>query len=170
MRALLTLTFLAATRISTSAPTLPDPRLEVPAGNELAFHLDAHGVQIYECIAGKWTFRAPEATLFDDGTEVGTHSAGPLWKLGDGSSVAATKTEALDVGPTGVPWLLLRAGAHEGPGRMQGVTWVQRLDTVDGLPPATGCDVEHHGRIARVPYSAKYYFYTQTAGSCATSP
>src|SRR5688572_9105797 len=47
---------------SKCAPAMPDPTLNAPAGNKLAFTLDAVGVQIYTCQASGWVFQAPEAT------------------------------------------------------------------------------------------------------------
>jgi hypothetical protein len=35
---------------------------------------------------------------------------------------------------------------------------VQRVATVGGLPPATGCDASTVGAVARVPYTATYCF------------
>jgi hypothetical protein len=44
---------------------------------------------------------------------------------------------------------------------MTGITFIQRLNTVDGSAPATGCSVATDvGRKAFVPYRADYFFYT----------
>src|SRR5882672_10087184 len=55
------------------APSVP-PVLAVPDGNQLAFHLDALGVQIYGCrslpTGFAWVFSAPEAQLFNRGGHV----------------------------------------------------------------------------------------------------
>jgi hypothetical protein len=39
------------------------------------------------------------------------------------------------------------------------VTYIQRLDTVAGLAPTTGCDATTVGTTARVDYTATYFFY-----------
>src|SRR5262245_44056077 len=58
-----------------NAPTVP-ANLQAPAGQALTIETAATGVQIYECRAGKWEFRAPEADLFDrKGNKIGTHYA-----------------------------------------------------------------------------------------------
>jgi hypothetical protein len=77
--------------------------------------LVADGVQIYSCDAKEgrfdWSFKGPEANLFDkQGRQVGTHFAGPTWKIDDGSAVVAevvAKTDAAE--PRTVQWLLLHA-------------------------------------------------------------
>src|SRR5262249_55311710 len=49
------------------APDLGDCRnLQVPAGNKVAFHVYAEGVQIYRWNGTSWTFVRPEAVLFAD--------------------------------------------------------------------------------------------------------
>jgi Protein of unknown function (DUF3455) len=153
---------------SKHGPTLPDPALAVPAGNRLAFHLDAIGVQIYTCsVVGAgygWVFKAPEANLYGrHGHVVGTHYAGPTWEAKDGSTVVGAKLAAATPDPTAIPWLLLGAVSHAGDGRMTKITFIQRLETTAGLAPATGCDAASVGSLARVPYTATYFFYKPQA-------
>src|SRR5262249_9676218 len=86
-----------------------------PAADQgLWFVLQGDGVQIYDCKATAtgyaWTFRAPEASLLDEGGEVvGAHYVGPTWQYEDGSSVVAAKKAGVTVDPTAIPWLLLKA-------------------------------------------------------------
>src|SRR5215210_5699882 len=71
------------------------PDLMPPASAVLLFELGARGDQIYTCLpkpedpaAFVWTFKAPQAELFNDrGEVVGSHFAGPTWQGQDGSSV-----------------------------------------------------------------------------------
>lgn len=144
-------------------PQVP-PAIAAPAGNKLAFSYDAAGVQIYDCAAAAtgfaWVFRAPEATLYGrNGRVAATHFAGPTWRSTDGSSVVAAKAAEFAASPDAIPWLLLRATSHDGAGRMANVTYVQRLETVGGKAPATGCDATTAGAVARVDYAATYSFY-----------
>jgi hypothetical protein len=153
------------------APVLPDASLAVPAGNRLAFFFDATGVQIYGCQSSagaySWVFQAPEATLVDRrGHAVIQHFAGPTWEYLDKSQVVGTKIAAFTADPSAIPELLLQATGHTGKGRMAGITYIQRLDTTGGLAPTSGCDADHVGAIARVEYTATYYFYEAHAGSC----
>jgi hypothetical protein len=133
------------------------------ADQDLAFTLDASGVQIYSCNGTAWTFVAPDADLYlpsNDGEIKGHHFAGPTWEYVDGSYVVGKKLAAASVDPASIPWLLLVATSHGGPdGRMTPITAVQRLSTSGGLAPATGCDANHVGVSADVPYTATYYFY-----------
>ena len=50
-----------------------------------------------------------------------------------------------------------RRGPIGGPGVFDGVTFIQRVNTVGGLPPAE--DGAFVGEEARVPYAADDYFY-----------
>ncbi|HET9990547.1 MAG TPA: DUF3455 domain-containing protein [Kofleriaceae bacterium] len=146
------------------------------ADQDLAFALDATGTQNYKCAATStgyaWTFVAPEALLYrteercHDRDPVVHHFAGPTWQaLDDGSSVVGTKVAAATVDTTAIPWLLLTAASHGAPtdgedeGLMTPITAVQRLSTGGGLAPATGCDADHLGATADVPYTARYFFY-----------
>ena len=146
----------------SDVPPLPSPALAVPAGNELAFHLDAVGVQIYTCKATAtgfaWTFVAPEATLYREDRVVGKHYAGPTWEYKDGSTVVGARVAGATPDPTSIPWLLLRAASHAGTGKMTPVTFIQRLETAGGIAPAAGCDATTVGAGARVPYTATYFF------------
>lgn len=144
-------------------PPLPSPALAVPAGNHVAFHYDAIGVQIYACSAVGagygWVFQAPDATLYNHGGHaVGKHYAGPTWESNDGSKVVGAKLAAATPDPASIPWLLLGAVSHAGTGKMDGVKYIQRLETAGGIAPAGGCDASTVGASARVPYTATYYF------------
>ncbi|HZD76892.1 MAG TPA: DUF3455 domain-containing protein [Acidobacteriaceae bacterium] len=125
------------------------------------------GVQIYHCQqqqgATAWVFVAPEATLYAGAQAVGTHSAGPTWHWKDGSAVTG-RVLVNQRAPDGasVPWLLLAASPaidSTPTGMLANVTYVRRSDTHGGMPPSSGCDAQHLGVTARVPYAAAYTFY-----------
>ena len=150
-----------------SAPQAPEA-LRPPVGQALVAALQADGVQIYDCAAAakggyEWKFRAPEATLRDDsGKPVGTHYAGPTWKAHDGSTVVAqVASKAASKDPASIPLLLLTAKSHgDGDGLFSRVASIQRLETVGGQAPSANCSsATDLARVARVPYSAVYYFY-----------
>ena len=165
------LAWLASTAGTIAAPLPEVPEwLRVPAGQGLAIDLRGVGVQIYVCAAGKddagkfeWTLKAPEAELFDDsGKKVGKHYAGPTWEGDDGSKVVG-ELKARDDGPdpNAIPWLLLSAKAISGSGMLGKTTSIQRLQTIGGKAPADGCSqAAQVGREIRVPYQARYAFYT----------
>ena len=134
---------------------------------------NAVGVQIYMCTTTAtsstpaWTFIAPQANLLkDNGQLVGTHFIGPTWQGNDGSSVVGVKAAGATVDATALPWLLLTAKSHaDASGFFADVTSIQRLSTVGGNAPATGCDATTLGTLLQVPYSAEYVFYkTKTSG------
>ena len=141
------------------SPPAPVPAsLQPPAGHEIAFRFEATGVQIYDCTGGTWVFRAPEATLFNEGGKPrGSHYAGPTWES-TGGRVTAVREGGVPIDPTAIPWLLLRAVSWTGRGKMTDVTYIQRLNTTGGLAPSSGCDA---GAEARVDYTATYVFFSR---------
>jgi hypothetical protein len=147
----------------------------VPAGNKLAFAYDATGDQIYGCHQNgnsyAWSLDAPDADLFnvESGSLSGSHYGGPTWEHLDGSFVVGKRVAGATVDPTAVPWLLVAGSAHGGEGRMQNVSYIQRLNTTGGLAPSGGCDADHVGDTAPVSYTATYYFYVPNAGNAEKS-
>ena len=143
------------------APDLGDcPNLQVPAGNKVAFHVYAAGVQIYRWDGTSWIFVAPEAVLFADADfdgAVGVHYAGPTWESASGSKVVGMVLERCTPDPGAIPWLLLAARDNEGPGVFERVTFIQRVNTEGGIAPSVPGDCP--GEEARVPYFAEYFFY-----------
>ena len=137
-----------------------------PAGSALVLELFADGVQIYTCDPKDggfdWSFKGPEANLFDkQGRQVGTHSAGPSWKIDDGSEVVGEVVAKADAPePHAIQWLLLRAKSHLGSGILSSVAYISRIETEGGLAPSTGCDANNLSAQARMRYSATYQFYS----------
>ena len=134
-----------------------------PARGPLLLALQGKGDQVYRCAAGAWTLIRPDAVLLDDkGGLVGTHGAGPFWKYKDGSVVhGELVSKKAAPGASDIPWLVLRASAHDGAGLLSTAATIERTETHGGQPPATGCDAEHAGAELRVPYAAKYSFYAK---------
>jgi hypothetical protein len=134
----------------------------------------ASGFQVYICkadAAGKlaWTLKAPDATFENDAGLKGKHYAGPTWEAADGSKVTGRKIkEHASSDANAVAWLLLAAKDHEGSGRFAIVTYIQRIRTSGGKPPAIG-DAKADAEI-RVPYTADYIFYGPGAKTSAASP
>jgi hypothetical protein len=153
-------------------PPPTSAKITAPAGATVSARFHAVGVQIYTCVgttsgdAGTtyaWTLKAPQATLYDaSNQEAGTHSAGPMWTAKDGSSVTGMKVDQDTPNADAIPWLLLRAVSHGATdGIFSHVTYVQRVNTVGGKAPATGCDSSTSPTLEqRIDYSADYYFYT----------
>jgi len=157
----------AARAQSTAAlPEVP-AAIKPPAGERVVLVAHAGGSQIYVCAPGadgkpQWTLKGPEAPLRDDkGALIGHHAAGPSWKLTDGSSVTGkllAKAPAPD--PNSIPWLLLSVVSHDGQGKLEHVTTIQRLHTKGGQPPpAAKCAAAKPEAETWIPYTADYYFY-----------
>jgi hypothetical protein len=155
--------------VAAQDPVTPSG-LHVPAGNRLFLHVYARGAQIYRCVQDQkdtsrfsWVFVAPAADLYADSlykTSAGRHYAGPTWESTDGSKVMGQKLEQADAPDTGaVPWLLLRSASISGSGIFSHTTFIRRVNTHGGKPPAVSADRAHLGRQIEVPYTAEYLFY-----------
>ena len=141
--------------------------LEVPAGNEAFLVGHAFGSQNYVCQPSTslgrvvWTLFTPEATLFNEQSDqLITHFFSPNPDPNDFGVVRATWQDSQDTSavwakgiksaadPTGsgaIPWVLLvKVGTQVGPTggtTLSKTTFVQRLNTVGGSAPETGCDI-----------------------------
>jgi hypothetical protein len=138
-------------------------RIKAPDGHEPALRLAARGVQIFRCErlgdAFQWRFRQPEAELFDgQGQAVGRHGANFSFEHRDGSRLLGTVMAHEPAGSAdALPWLLLSAKGF-GKGEFAGVSYVQRLNTRGGMPPA-GCSAGQVNRLLRVDFGADFVFY-----------
>ena len=146
-------------------PDVPDA-IAVPPGQEVVLFAHASGAQIYTCQAGAdgkfaWTLKRPEADLKDRKDKViGQHSAGPTWKLNDGSEVtgkAVAHVDSLD--DSSVPWLLINVVSNSGKGALAKATTIQRVHTHGGKPDGEPCDESHKDAETKSSYTADYFFY-----------
>jgi hypothetical protein len=161
----------AANAQKEPAPDVPDS-IQAPAGEEVVLFVHASGSQIYTCQSGadgkfSWTLKAPDAELIDRKDKViGSHFAGPTWKLKDGSEVTGKAVAHVDsLNPDSIPWLLVTAVAHSGKGLLADVTSIQRIHTHGGKPPAEGCDASRRDAETKSSYTADYYFYAPAGKS-----
>jgi hypothetical protein len=144
----------------------PGATLAPPDGAQPFLRVYAEGTQIYTCQATvggapAWTFKAPEAKLYDDRCVlVGTHFAGPTWQLDrDGSAVVAKKMSESPGTAGAIPWLLLATTTTSGTGKLTDVHYINRIDTAGGTAPTAGCDATTLGQELKVPYTATYLYY-----------
>jgi hypothetical protein len=161
----------AMTQVANAAPAPPavPASLAPPVGNQVFLVGHAKGVQIYKCDGTSWIFVAPEATLTgDNGQVVATHSAGPIWKAPDGSTVtgkpiAKDPAGTLPADAKDIQQLLLQ-GTPAGTGVLGATTYIQRLNTKGGTqPPTAECKAQTAGKVKEVPYKADYFFWKATA-------
>jgi hypothetical protein len=170
---------------TVSPPPVP-ANIAVPDSSQAFFVGRGVGTQNYSCAPGKslgrvaWTLFTPEATLFDDlRGQLTTHFFSPnpaeggivraTWEGSRDSSMVWAKVNASSTDPNfvnqdAVAWLLLqRVGGQAGPlggDTFAGTTFIQRLNTVGGLAPSTGCDTPQDiGKKAFIPYTADYFFF-----------
>jgi hypothetical protein len=132
--------------------------IDLPPGNhELLLVAKGDGAQIYTCTDGKWTLKAPDAKLLDqEGAVIGIHSAGPTWKLTDGSEVKGKAIASQPSPDTGsIPWLLIQAVPSSGSGQFADVDYIRRTETHGGAAPQEACTSGE----TKVPYTATYSFY-----------
>jgi hypothetical protein len=151
---------LSAIALPASAQT-PLPDAIAAPGETIVLTLHAEGAQVYECKAGSdgklaWAFREPIATLLLDGKTVGRHYTGPNWEHIDSSAVVGKAAGNVPgATPNDIPWLKLTVTSGRGTGLLNGVTTVQRINTVGGKFEGT-CDKA--GTYRNAPYSADYVF------------
>ena len=144
------------------APQAP-AAVTVPAGNKLVSVLKGVGLLTWECKANPagvmaWTGPSPDADLLDSsGANMGKYFGGPTWSHNDGSKVTG-KQLAVSPSPGNIPLQLVQANPATGDGAMQGVTYIQRLNTVGGTAVGA-CAADNAGAKQVVKYSADYFFY-----------
>ncbi len=182
-----TCAFAAACMVSGSlgaakvTPPPVSPALQPPVGNEAFLKGHAIGTQTYICLsfgtATVWTLIGPQATLFgDNDKQIMTHFRSPnplengtprlMWQDSDDTSAVWTVPRAIVASPNGaISWQLLSVvGAENGPtggdDKLAATTFIQRLNTLGGVAPSTGC--AGPGDVPKevfVPYEADYFFY-----------
>ena len=157
----LALLVLSGSLVSAAAAEAPLPDAVAAPGETAVLSVHAEGAQVYECKAGAdgkltWAFREPIATLFADGKTVGRHYTGPNWEHSDGSAVAGKAIgNAPGATASDIPWLKLEVISHRGSGVLEGVTTVQRINTIGGKLEGP-CDKA--GSFKSAPYSTEYVF------------
>ena len=135
--------------------------VEPPAGVTLLLAASGDGAQVYTCTEGHWTLKAPDAKLLDDhGQVIGTHFAGPTWRLNDGSEVKGKMIASRPASDgSSVPSLLLQAVPGSGTGKLADVTYIGRTDTHGG---AADEQTMHQRRTASALQGKLQFLHRQT--------
>lgn len=159
----------------SSAPPLPkvytQDRLPqavmVPAGNTVALETRATGILNYECkptATGPygWVLVSPQANLLDrTGKDVVAYSGPPAtFKHVDGSSVIGTQIAVAPNGEYTLP-LQLSTAQSMGSGALQGISYIQRVNTKGGIEKTKPCAALNTGEKLTLPYQADYIFWRQ---------
>ena len=153
---------------SFSQDALP-AAVQVPAGNRVTMQTVGEGEITYQCrekqaAAGQyeWFFVGPKAVLSDrSGSKVGTYYGQPAtWESTDGSRLTGTQVAVAPAAAGNIPYQLVKANPAMGQGKMTGVTYIQRVATRGGVPPATSCAATTLGRNEVVQYRADYIFWS----------
>lgn len=157
------------------APTTPSPppapapslgffsRIKAPDTVEPVLRLQGRGVQVFRCEARgpgySWVFRLPEADLVDaSGKPVIRHGANFSFEHVDGSRLLGSVVDFDDApDANNLRWLLFSARSF-GQGILTGVNYVQRVNTIGGMPPPR-CEAGQQNRLLRVDFSAEFVFY-----------
>jgi hypothetical protein len=126
------------------------------------------GTQVYRCEANgaatSWQLLGPDAHMYDAGGKiVARHFYGPSWQANDGSEIKGKVLVAntSPKGPSNAPWLVLRVVSEQGHGIFAQVRTVTRTDTRGGGTPTQTCTAANEGMNVKVPYSARYFFFSQ---------
>jgi hypothetical protein len=166
-------------RVSQTPPSVPKD-VRVPAEARLFLVGHAFGTQNYVCLPSGTGFAfalfTPEATLFDDeGRQLTTHFFSPnpdedgtvraTWEHSRDTSTVWGKVVGQAVVRTdSIAWLRVDiTGRATGPTdghKLTPAKFVQRINTVGGVPPSTGCaGATDIGNKAFMAYTADYLFY-----------
>lgn len=177
-----------ATQAQDRTQAVPD-NIRVEEGHRPFLNAHAYGTQNYMCLpkgsALEWTPVGPQATLYTNRVlQVTTHflsrnpdeggTTRPTWHHSRDSSTIwgepiETSIDPEFVAPDAIAWLKLRVvGKVEGPtgGVLTNTTFIQRVNTVGGKAPTTGCsDWGQVGHRVFVPYQTDYIFYEKVVPS-----
>jgi hypothetical protein len=158
----------ASSMSAFSQDSLPSG-VQVPPGHRVAMETAGAGEITYQCrekqaAAGQyeWFFVGPKATLSNRaGSRVGTYYGPPAtWESSDGSRLTGTQVAVAPAGSGNIAYQLVKANPAQGQGAMTGVTYIQRVATRGGVPPAAACAAGSLGRSEVVKYQADYVFWT----------
>jgi Protein of unknown function (DUF3455) len=152
----------------TAQNPLPSTELKDPPGQKVQFKFQTlpNSVQIYTCKQTdqgfSWSGPDPDAIMTNSNHTLTVHHyKGPTWEATDGSIVHSDGKLAkhfLANHKDAVHWLELPF--KDATGQFGKVTFIHRIETSGGLPPADkACDAQHAGDQERVKYSATYLFY-----------
>jgi Protein of unknown function (DUF3455) len=154
-------------------PGLALAALLPPPGHTQVAVLEGNGQQVYEATPAadapdtlEWILRDSSAELIEikpvdagDRRSIEVrHSKGSTWSAADGSAIAG-EIEKRQAAPEAIDtdWLLYKVTKDEGQGFLSRVTYVRKVFTHAGRPPAAR--PTRRGERVTVAYSAQYWLY-----------
>ncbi len=153
-------------KLGISTESAVSKKLTPPSGNAF-MTLNAKGYQIFRCTVDTkgpyYRFERPEASLYDSSGQEVAKLLGPMSAItaNDGSSIISTKvkTWANSSDPQkDLILALLVAYPNDTPGMLNGVKYIQRLNTKGGLPQSS-CQPQNAGKLLKVPFRAEFVFW-----------
>ena len=138
-----------------------------PAGHKPVMTLKGVGMLSYECRAKadgvgvhEWVFVGPDAQLQDaTGKTVGKYYGGPTWEHNEGGKITGKQLAVAPGNKGAIPLQLVQTSPAVGGGPFEGVTYIQRVNTVGGVAPGQACTASNMGSKQTVSYSADYVFF-----------
>ncbi len=158
-----------ATPAAIAVPAGHAPYLLLKGVGEISYKCRAQGV-VTEGTANEgtakqdgfvWAFAGASAVLYDRNKVrvMGKYASGPTWEMSDGSRLTGKQLAVAPAAPGNLAGQLVQANPAMGVGLMQGVTYVQRINTRGGTVVGDVCDGVHSGKVIRLNYEADYIFY-----------
>jgi hypothetical protein len=171
---------LSAIVFAIDPPTGIPSQLQVPDNNSVLTKLVGVGTQNYQCISsnGSFTWNLLEAIAVlnnENDDRVGSHyflktpinGGRATWEDDSDHSLVTGKTIATvaAANTNNIALLLVQAVFHGNVtnGFFSDVTYIQRLNTINGVPRASFCNSTAVNDTIAVAYQADYWFYTNTS-------
>ena len=141
--------------------------VRVPAGHQAVLEARASGELQYECQAIKrapfeyaWLPRDRSIELRDgSNSAIVLSRSGRSWVHRDGSQLAVREFVEVDNGPHSLPFQRARVEPSMLSGALNNISYIQRINTVGGLPSVRNCSSAELGMRVQVPYEAEYVFW-----------
>ncbi|MDO9359888.1 MAG: DUF3455 domain-containing protein [Polaromonas sp.] len=141
--------------------------VRVPAGHQAVLEARASGELQYECQAIKrapfeyaWLPRDRSIELRDgSNSAIVLSRSGRSWVHRDGSQLAVREFVEVDNGPHSLPFQRARVEPSTLSGALHNISYIQRINTVGGLPSVRNCSSAELGMRVQVPYEAEYVFW-----------
>ncbi len=160
--------------VSACAVTMPysqsqlPSQVQVPTGHKVAWESVGVGDLTYQCRVKaqmadqfEWVLVGPKAQLQDRaGKAIGSYFGPPAtWKVAEGAELTGAQVAVAPGGDGNIPLQLVKANPAKGSSQLNGVAFVQRVNTKGGVAPTEPCNAAMVNMSKSVAYRADYIFY-----------